>query len=76
MAAIDRIAAEREWSRLVSHELAQMITIGMHKPASLPDYEPLHPVRKAEAAPKSDEADQAYVRAYLTGLAMRGEQQT
>ena len=53
-----------------------MITIGMHKPASLPDYEPLHPVRKAEAAPKSDEADQAYVRAYLTGLAMRGEQQT
>lgn len=65
--ARERISGEHRLHRMRNHELAQLITIGFHKPKKLPKFDE----GTGRKGPVSQEVAQAKVRAALIAMSMR-----
>lgn len=74
-AAVERARDRHEMRRAVSYELARLMAFAVHEPKNMPDLSPLAWRRgeRRDETPKSNEADQARVRAWFIAMALQGE---
>ncbi|ARU02968.1 hypothetical protein [Yoonia vestfoldensis] len=67
-----RQIGQHDQARMRNYELAHWLTFAQHDPKKMPKFEPTAPVADPHASKvKSDEADQAQVRGFFIGLALK-----
>lgn len=75
--ALERARAAQDVARAVAHETARLVAFAMHAPRKMPEFRsagrPARAAAPGRAAGGGGEADDARVRAYLIGLALRGQ---
>lgn len=64
-AASERMRRDFEERRVLNTELANLVAFAFHSPGKIPAYKPMGGVQHEE----SNEADDAYVRAFFIGMA-------
>lgn len=67
-----RQISQHDQVRIRNYELAHWLIYAQHDPKKMPKFEPTMPVAEPAAGKvKSDEADQAQVRGFFIGLALK-----
>jgi hypothetical protein len=67
-----RQLSQHDQARMRNYELAHWLTFAQQDPKNMPKFEPTVPVRDTHAGKeRSDEADQAQVRGFFIGLALK-----